>query len=291
MRAEKQAIIQKQRKRRTTLRSGTHRRRLAAAIILIVVLIQISGDQEEGRHIDTTTTTRSPTSTTTTSTFPPPSTLPLTSVAVAPTCAPKGTTKRVVLFTKAPPDCIGADVGVGRHLQDITRQLHVQMDAATSYAAVNNFVFLAQWNYLQRDVLPPDHPRLRRPGRRPGRHGHWHPGRLDADQCRFPGYSFTGNVPPETVHDEEVTAAATSQATSSCANSNWSLAPTAASSSWCCPAAGTLNGEPNYTIFGAVISGMSVVETIGSRIPSSGSTGTPKVKVYLLKVTLKEVKA
>jgi cyclophilin family peptidyl-prolyl cis-trans isomerase len=50
----------------------------------------------------------------------------------------------------------------------------------------------------------------------------------------------------------------------------------------------TLNGEPTYTIFGKVVSGMSVVEKIGA---DGSSGGTPTVKVYLLKVTLKQVKA
>ena len=48
----------------------------------------------------------------------------------------------------------------------------------------------------------------------------------------------------------------------------------------------TLNTEPNYTIFGHVVSGMSVVEKIGA---DGSSSGTPTVKVYLLSVTVKQV--
>ena len=47
---------------------------------------------------------------------------------------------------------------------------------------------------------------------------------------------------------------------------------------------------PNYTLFGEVVSGMSVVDKIGS-FGSSGETGTPTVKVYLLKVNVIEIKS
>ena len=46
-----------------------------------------------------------------------------------------------------------------------------------------------------------------------------------------------------------------------------------------------LNTEPNYTIFGHVVSGMSVVEKIGA---DGSSSGTPTVKVYLLSVTMRQ---
>jgi cyclophilin family peptidyl-prolyl cis-trans isomerase len=48
----------------------------------------------------------------------------------------------------------------------------------------------------------------------------------------------------------------------------------------------TLNGEPNYTILGKVVSGMSVVDKIGA---DGSSSGTPNVRVYLLSVTVRQV--
>lgn len=289
LRAEKQAIIQRQRKRRSTTRRAGTLGAILAAVVLIIVLIQISGDHHKAAVKNTTT---SSSSTTTTSTFPPPSTLPLTTAAVAPTCAPKGETKRVVWFTKAPPDCIGTtsvwDATFDTSLGDVV----VQMKAAASYAAVNNFVFLAQWNYYNGTFFHRVIPGFVVQGGDPAGTGTGVPAG-SKQTVGFPGYTFTGNFPPESC-TKTVTAACYQPGDFVMANSNSDSsvqnASTDASQFFFVLPGGqsTLNGEPTYTIFGKVVSGMSVVEKIGA---DGSSGGTPTVKVYLLKVTLKQVKA
>ena len=290
LRAEKQAIIQKQRKRPSTRRRGATLAAVAAGIILIVVLIQIGPSPKKAAKSPTGTTKPSATATsksTTTTTFPPPTTLPLTSVAVVPSCPPaKGTTKRIVWFTKAPPDCIARSSVWDATFDTSLGTFVVKMNAAKSYAAVNNFVFLAKWNYYNGTFFHRVIPGFVIQGGDPtglgtgGPHG-------------FPGYSFTGNYPPASCKTK-ATAACYEPGDFVMANSNSNPQVQNASTDGSqffvvLPGGQTqLNSEPTYTIFGKVISGMSVVDAIGA---DGSSGGTPTVKVYVLKVTLKKVKA
>lgn len=284
MRAEKQAIIQKHRQRRRTMRRVVIGTVIVAAIVLVVVLIQVSGGNSGKKAGGTTSTTKA--STTTTSTFPVPSTLPLSSAAVEPTCAPKDNTKRVVWFKKAPPDCIKKtsvwDATFDTSLGDFT----VRMDAASSYAAVNNFVFLTQWNYYNGTFFHRVIPGFVVQGGDPTGTGSGGP-------HAYPGYSFTGNYPPASCKTK-VTSACYQPGDFVMANSNSNPqvqnASTDGSQFFLVLPGGqtTLNSEPTYTLFGKVISGMTVVDDIGA---DGTSAGTPKVKVYVLKVTLKQVKA
>jgi cyclophilin family peptidyl-prolyl cis-trans isomerase len=290
LRAQKQAVIQKQRKRRTTRHRTGIFALLAVAIVGIVVLLQHPWSTNKKSASGTTTTTTAPTTSsapsTTTSTFPVPSTVPLSTVAVAPTCAPAATTKRIVWFTKAPPDCIGKTSVWQATFETSLGNYVVEMPAASSYAAVNNFVFLAQWNYYNGTFFHRVIPGFVIQGGDPtglgtgGPHG-------------FPGYSFTGNFPPATCK-VTVTAKCYQPGDFVMANSNSNSAVQNAStdgSQFFVVLPGgqtTLNGEPTYTLFGKVTSGMSVVEAIGK---DGSSGGTPTVKVYLLRVILKQVKA
>jgi cyclophilin family peptidyl-prolyl cis-trans isomerase len=289
MRAEKQAIIQKQRKRRSTMRRGGTLGAILAGVVLVIVLILVSGGHHTAAVKSTTT---SSSSTTTTSTVAPPSTLPLTTTAVAPTCAPKGETKRVVLFTKAPPDCIGTTSVWDATFDTSLGNVVVQMKAADSYAAVNNFVFLTQWNYYNGTFFHRVVPGFVVQGGDPAGTGTGIPAG-SKQTVGFPGYTFTGSFPPESC-TKTVTAACYQPGDFVMANSNSNASVQNASTDasqffFVLPGGQTqLNTEPTYTIFGKVISGMTVVEKIGA---DGASTGTPKVKVYLLKVTLKQVKA
>jgi cyclophilin family peptidyl-prolyl cis-trans isomerase len=283
LRAEKQAIIQKQRKRRSTMRRGVIFGLVAAGIVLIIVLIQVNGGSKKAA---TTTTTTSSTSTTTTSTFPVPSTTPLTTTAVAPVCAPKGTTKRIVLFTKAPPDCIGKASVWDATFETSVGSFAVKMEASQSYLAVNNFVFLAQWNYFNGTFFHRIITGFVIQGGDPAGTGTGIP--TGSSQTKpFPGYSFTGNEPPKSC-----TAKSDCYATGDVVLANSGGPTTDGSQFFVILPGGASQLSPSYTLFGEVTSGMAVVEKIGTYgIPSSGETGTPRVKVYLLKVTLKEVKA
>jgi cyclophilin family peptidyl-prolyl cis-trans isomerase len=271
MRAEKQAVIQKQRKRRATMRRTATFGAVAAAIILIVVLIQVSGGHSKKTAAKSTTST-------TTTTFPPPSTLPLSTAAVAPVCPPANETKRVVWFTKAPPDCIGKrsvwdatfDTSVGTFV--------VKMDAAASYAGVNNFVFLAGWNYYNGTFFHRIVTDFVVQGGDPTGTGSGGP-------HLFPGYSFTGNLPPKSC-----AAKSDCYATGDFVYANSNGPSTDGSQFFAILPGGAAKLSPDYTLFGKVISGQSVVDKIGT-FGIASETGTPKLKVYVLKVTLKKVKA
>ena len=153
----------------------------------------------------------------------------------------------------------------------------VRMPAAASFAAVNNFVFLARWQYFNGTFFHRVIPGFVVQGGDPtgtgsgGPHG-------------FPGYEYTGNTPPASCTKKPDQAACYQPGDLALANS---AGPTTDSSQFFFVLPGgqtTLNGEPNYTIFGKVVSGLSVMEKIGSY---GSSSGTPTVKVYLLSVTVK----
>ncbi|MGO9198074.1 MAG: peptidylprolyl isomerase [Acidimicrobiales bacterium] len=274
-RQQKQAVIQKVKKRRRNLRRGLSLVILAAAVVLIVVLISGTSPKKTSAKNTSTTTTST---TTTSTTFAPPSTLPLSTVAVAPTCPTPTETKRVVLFTKAPPNCI-ANTSVWNATFDTSvGSFVVQMNASASYAAVNNFVFLARWNYYNGTFFHRVIQDFMDQGGDPSGLGSGGP-------HGYPGYSFTGNTPPKSC-----TAANDCYPTGSIALAN-SGAPSSDGSQFfiIVPGGGAqLNSNPVYTVFGHVTSGLSVVEAINAygAPASAGETGTPKVKVYLLKVTV-----
>jgi cyclophilin family peptidyl-prolyl cis-trans isomerase len=268
LRAQKQAVIQKQRKRRTTLRRVGTFSLLAVVIIGIVVAIQVSGS---GKKKAASTTTSSTTTTT----------QPLSTVAVVPTCAPADNTKRVTWFTKAPPDCIGKTSVWDATFDTTLGNFTVQMDAAKSYLAVNNFVFLSQWRYYNGTFFHRVIPGFVVQGGDPTGTG-------SGGVHHLPGYSYTGNTPPASCKTKPSQAACYQIGDIAVANSGTSSSDGSQFFVVLPGGQTTLNTEPLYTDFGKVISGLNIVEKIGA----DGSTsGTPKVKVYLVNVTVKQVKA
>jgi cyclophilin family peptidyl-prolyl cis-trans isomerase len=152
------------------------------------------------------------------------------------------------------------------------------MDAAKSYAAVNNFVFLALYHYYDGTFFHRVIKGFMDQGGDPAGTG----------SGRYPGYSFTGNTPPKTCTKKANcyavgdVALANSGAPSSDGGQFFILVP-----------GGPTQLQPLYTDFGHVISGMSVVEKInGYGAPeSAGEAGKPTVKIYVLNVSVKQVKA
>jgi cyclophilin family peptidyl-prolyl cis-trans isomerase len=150
------------------------------------------------------------------------------------------------------------------------------MPAAASFAAVNNFVFLARYQYYNGTFFHRVIPGFVVQGGDPtgtgtgGPHG-------------YPGYSFTGNTPPASCKTKQSQAACYQPGDIALANST---GPSTDASQFFFVLPGgqtTLNTEPNYTIFGHVVSGMNVVDKIGA---DGSSSGTPTVTVYLLSVTV-----
>ncbi len=280
LREQKQAVIAKSRKRRTALRRGTLIVIVGAVIVLIVFLV--TGRSKPAATSSTSTTTSSVTSTTSGG----PTTQPLTTAAVAPTCPPTtGSTTRVVWFTKAPPDCIGKDSVWQATFNTTLGPIVATMDAAKSYAAVNNFVFLALWQYYNGTVFHRVIPGFVVQGGDPTGTGTGGP-------HRYPGYFFTGNFPPASCKTTPTGPGCYVPGDLVLANGNTNPSVQNASSDgsqffFVLPGGQkTLNSEPTYTNFGAVTSGMSVVERIGA---DGSSSGTPTVKVYINTLTVKEI--
>ena len=277
----KQAEIQKVTKRRRNMRRGLSLVVLAAAVILIVVLIGNNSNKTNTAAGGSTTT--STTATTTTTTTPVPTTQPLTTAAVVPACPTPTETKRIVWFTKAPPNCIARTSIWKATFVTSVGDFVIKMQASKSFAAVNNFVFLARWNYYNGTFFHRIIPGFVIQGGDPTGLGTGGP-------HAFPGYSFTGNYPPESC-TKTVTAACYQIGDFVMANSNSNSKTQNASTDGSqffvvLPGGQTqLNSEPTYTLFGKVISGLTVVEKIGTY---GTSAGTPTAKVYVTSVKVKQ---
>ena len=270
-RYEKQAELQKRQKRRRSIRRGLSIL-LLMALVLVIVLVLSNTSGKKPTASGKTTTTKSVATTTT------PSTQPLTSAAVVPTCPAATESKRVVWFTKAPPHCVASNSIWDATFNTSVGKYVVQMDASKSYAAVNNFVFLARWNYFNGTFFHRVIPGFVIQGGDPAGTG-------TGGTHQFPGYSYTGNTPPAACKTAPKTAGCYVAGDLVMANSS---GPSTNGSQFFVVLPGgqnTLNKEPNYTLFGKVISGMTAVDKIGSY---GSSSGAPSVKVYLLGVTVKQ---
>ena len=100
-------------------------------------------------------------------------------------CPPAGgSTKRYIDFTKAPPICI-SKIGVydARVVTDVGSFV-IQMPAAYSLTAVNNFIFLARYHFYDSTIFHRVIPGFAVQGGDPTGTG-----------AGGPGYSWTGNTP------------------------------------------------------------------------------------------------
>ncbi|MHB1986392.1 MAG: peptidylprolyl isomerase [Acidimicrobiales bacterium] len=272
-RYEKQAELQKAKARRRQVRRGLSLVVLILVVILLVVLIGSSSSKK------LKTASPSPKTTTTTTTV-------AAVTGSVPTCPSAKETTRIIVFTKAPPDCIAKTSVWDATFDTSLGKFVVEMNAATSYAAVNNFVFLARWNYYAGTFFHRIIPGFVVQGGDPTGTGTGGP-------HHDPGYQFTGNFPPLSCKTKPVAALCYEPGDFVMANSNPSPQVQNASTDGSqffivLPGGQTqLNTEPTYTLFGKVISGMAVVDKIGS---DGTSSGTPKVKVYVLSVKVTQTK-
>jgi cyclophilin family peptidyl-prolyl cis-trans isomerase len=283
-REQKQAIIDKGRKRRRSYRRGAVVVVAAAAIVGIVLLVNGSTPKSAGKKT-TQTTLGSATSTTTsstTTTFATPTTQALSSAAVEPTCpSASGSTKRVTWFKTMPPDCISKTSVWLATFDTSLGNIVVKMNAVSSYAAVNNFVFLARYKYYDGIFFQRIVSGFVVQGGDPTGTG-------SGGVHSLPGYHFTGNEPPSSCKSDPSQSACYQVGDLALAN-----AATASSDAsqffFVLPGGQTvLNQEPVYTIFGKVTSGLSVVEKIGAY---GSEAGTPKLKIYILSLTVKQIAA
>ncbi|MHB8245878.1 MAG: peptidylprolyl isomerase [Acidimicrobiales bacterium] len=263
-RQAKQTELQKLQKRRKTMRRAGSLTILAALIVVVALAVGSGGSPKHHKLASgaTTTTTVKP-------------------AGAVPTCPSAKESKRIVWFRSHPPTCIASTSVWDATFHTSVGTFVVQMTAAKSFAAVNNFIFLARWNYYNGTFFHRVIPGFVVQGGDPTGTGSGGPHHL-------PGYSFTGNTPPTACKTKPTTAGCYVPGDIAMANSSGRT--TNGSQFFVVLPGGqkVLNTEPNYTNFGNVISGMAVVDKIGA---DGSASGTPKVKVNLISVTVKEIKA
>ncbi|MDA8289109.1 MAG: peptidylprolyl isomerase [Actinomycetota bacterium] len=264
-------------RRRKGIRRGLIALVVAGAIVGIVFgVTSSSGPKTPAASKQPTTSvpvTSSTQATPTSSTQATPTTAPVSHTAIAPTCPPaSGATKRVIAFTKAPPTCISTKGVYDAKVVTDVGTFVIRMNAAASPAAVNSFVFLARYHFFNGIVFHRVIPGFVVQGGDPTGTG-----------TGGPGYSFTGNTPPKSC-----TAKADCYPVWGVALANSSGPATDGSQFFIILPGGqkTLDQEPNYTLFGKVVSGTSVVAKIGA---AGSSGGTPKVLHYMKSVTISQV--
>ena len=290
-REQKQAVIQKSRKRRRNTRRGVFAVVIAGAVVGIVFAVNAGTKSAT----TTTTTTTSTSSTTTTSTFPTPVTQPLTTTAQAPTCPPAtGSKTRVVLFKSAPPQCVPADSVFELTFQTSLGDIVEKLTTASSPAGINNFVFLARYHYFDgTDFFRVVKNFVVQGGAITDTDANGSTGGSSGvAKYGYPGYQFTGNTPPASCSSHPSGPDCYRPGDLVMANSG--AASTDGSEFFFIVSGGQTYLGPDYTLVGRVVSGLSVINKIGSYGASASlpvADQVPSLSIYLLKVTVKELSA
>jgi cyclophilin family peptidyl-prolyl cis-trans isomerase len=271
MRQVRVAEQQRQQKRRRGLR------RVAGAVvvagIVVGIIFAVSGSSPKKVAAPKVKATTTSTSTTLAGT---PITTAVSHTAIAPTCPPStaaGAPKRVIVFTKAPPNCVTAGATYDATVQTDVGTFVIRMPVNTSPLAVNNFVFLSRYHFYDDVTFHRVIPGFVVQGGDPTGTG-----------TGGPGYSFTGNTPPATCSKTKACypLGAVAMANSGAASSDGSQFFIVVGA----------QGEalpPDYTLFGQVISGMPVVQKIAADGTPQGDP--PKVLHHMVKVTITQVAA
>ena len=175
-----------------------------------------------------------------------------------------------MLFLTAPPQCIPTNSVWQATFKTNFGDIVETMSAAASFQAVNNFVFLARYHYfdgtdflrvIQGFVVQGG--AVQTPTRTGPRQGHFEYG--------YPGYQFTGNTPPASCSTKPTGPGCYRPGDLAMANSGAARATGANSSSSCRVARPAVAA---YTLFGHIVSGLSVIEKIGSYGTPSSATAT-----------------
>jgi cyclophilin family peptidyl-prolyl cis-trans isomerase len=199
---------------------------------------------------------------------------PTKNAAIKPTCLPKGefvATTRHTKFTGAPPMCISAKATYDATFKTDAGSFVVAMVASQSPEAVNNFVFLAEHRFYDGTKFHRVIPGFVVQGGDPtgtGKGG--------------PGYAWTGKTPPPSCETKKncypVWGVVYANSTGPKTNGSQFFIVLPGGEK-------ILDTEPNYTLFGSVISGRPVV----NRIAKDGSpSGKPKHVHHIITVTITE---
>jgi cyclophilin family peptidyl-prolyl cis-trans isomerase len=269
MRELKVAEQERHRRRNHRLKRSGGAVVVVAVVIGLVVLLSNGSTPKKAATAKTTHAKTTHAKTTTSTTI-------ATQAAVAPTCPPAtagGAAKRETRFTKAPPACISRTGVYDATFTTDVGTFVVRMHASASFAAVNNFVFLARYHFFDGTTFP----RVIK--------GFVVQGGSPTDTTSGgPGYSFTGNKPPSSC-----TAKADCYPVGGVAMAN-SAGPSTDGSQFFIVLPGgqtQLDSEPNYTLFGQVVSGRAGVDRIGAGgAAATSATGTPRVVHHIVRVTI-----
>ncbi len=231
-------------------------------VILLVVLLSSSTTKKPSASSTTTiaSTTTLPSSSTT-STVAVAGGLKTISTATKPVCPPAGgTSARYINFTTAPPMCITSSGSYSATVTTDVGSFVISFDTQSSTLAVNNFIFLARNHFYDSTIFHRVIPGFMDQGGDPTGTG-----------SGGPGYAWTGNTP-----NSACTAKGNCYPLGSIAMAN-SGAPSSNGSQFFI-VTGTAGEQlpANYTLFGQVTSGMSVVQQIAKDGNSnSAANGVP----------------
>jgi cyclophilin family peptidyl-prolyl cis-trans isomerase len=263
-RNQKRAIEEQRRRRRRTARGlGSMGIGLVIVVGLIVLFVELSSGSGTPKKTATkaTTTTIANVSTTTAA-----------KVAATPCPPVTGSAKRVTVFSEAPPTCISPSATYDATVVTNAGTFVIEMPASASPAAVNNFVYLARYRFFDNTTFPRVMPGFVIQGGSP-----------DDNITSGPGYSWTGNLPPASC-----TADKDCYPNYSVAMANSNGPSTNGSQFFIVLPGGGSQLTRNYTRFGQVVSGTSVVAKIGAGgNPDPSDNGMPpKITYHIIDVTI-----
>ncbi len=268
-RRDKIEALQRAAKRRRQVRNGTIVVVVAAVIILSAALLftHHSPSSASAGSSTTTTTTTVASTTTTTTAAASGAQARANAVAVKAGC-PAATTTRVntLSWTSAPPMTISKTITYYAHVATTAGNFVIRLDSATAPITVNNFVFLAEHRFYNCVIFHRVIPGFVVQGGDPTGTGAGGPGYTIADE-----YPKTGS-PTYPLYSVAM------------ANTG---SPHTGGSQFFIVTGPSGESLPNqYSLFGQVISGQSVVHAINLLGTTSG---TPTVVERMLTVTINEV--
>ncbi len=261
-RRDKLERMQREARRWRTLRRGVIVAVVAAIVIGSAVLL-FSGSKSP-----TTTTTTATTSTTTTSTIPKVDQTKQTAanaLAVRAGCpALPSTRANTLTFKAAPKNAISATATYYAHFNTTAGAFVIKLNQTAAPVTVNSFIFLAQHKFFNCVIFHRVIPGFVIQGGDPTGTG-----------TGGPGYSIPDELPKTGSPTYPLYSVAMANAGPNTGGSQFFIVIG--------PSGETLN--PAYSLFGQVISGQSVLKTIGAE---GTSAGTPLVTQRMLTVTISQ---
>lgn len=262
--------LQRRRRQRFFIGGGT----AAVVIIVVAVLAAVLSSGSKPKTAAPTTTLASTTSTTAapTPTTAPPVSVPLVNAPAKVGC-PKlnGSSPHYTHFAAAPPTCVDTTKQYTAKIVTDIGTMTVKLVAAQDPASVNNFVFLAGYHFFDGTAFHRVCTGFVDQGGDPTGTG-----------TGGPGYSFNGGAPKSSnVYTDGALAMANSTGPSSDGSQFFIVVGNTGPSSL----------TPNYSYFGNVTAGLSVVNAINKDGTSAAATSgscPPRVVHKIIKVTITE---